>query len=165
MTEDGPRPVLVFAFGNPSRGDDALGPALLERLEAGPGAFPRLDVLTDFQLQIEHAMDLKGRELVLFVDADVSVAAPWGLAPVEREAEVGYTTHAMSPGAVLAVYRRIEGTPPPTFVLGIRGYRFELGEPISPEAEGNLDSAYRMVERLLLNPEPRCWRELAGGAA
>jgi Ni,Fe-hydrogenase maturation factor len=27
-------PLLVLAVGNPSRGDDALGPALAERLEA-----------------------------------------------------------------------------------------------------------------------------------
>ncbi len=26
-------PILVFAYGNPSRGDDALGPAMYELLE------------------------------------------------------------------------------------------------------------------------------------
>ena len=28
------RPLLLLAIGNPSRGDDALGPAFLERVEA-----------------------------------------------------------------------------------------------------------------------------------
>ena len=49
---------LVFAWGNPSRGDDALGPALVERLEAARPAHPEwgeLALLTDFQLQPEHA--------------------------------------------------------------------------------------------------------------
>ena len=32
--------------------------------------------------------------------------------------------------------------PPPTcWVLAVRGYAFELGEPLSPEAEGNLQAA------------------------
>jgi hydrogenase maturation protease len=61
---------LVLAVGNPSRGDDALGPALLERLrDAGVDAAGDVELLTDFQLQIEHALDLQGRQAVLFVDA------------------------------------------------------------------------------------------------
>ncbi|MGD2082536.1 MAG: hydrogenase maturation protease [Chromatiales bacterium] len=161
MAEAGQRPVLVFAYGNPSRGDDALGPALLERLDTGGGDLACVELLADFQLQIEHAMDLKDRDLVLFVDADVAAAPPFELRPVEPEAGVGYATHAMSPGALLAVYRRIEGPPPPAFVLGIRGYAFELGSPLSPGAEQNLSSACALLERLLASPEPGYWRESA----
>ncbi len=28
-----PAPVLILTYGNPSRGDDALGPAMFDRLE------------------------------------------------------------------------------------------------------------------------------------
>ena len=73
-----PAPLLVLGVGNPSRGDDALGPlfieraaeALKERVAAG-----ELELLTDFQLQIEHALDLEGRRRVVFVDA--SLLEPW----------------------------------------------------------------------------------------
>ena len=153
MAEGGSRPVLVFAWGNPSRGDDALGPALLERLEAEGDALPHVEFLTDFQLQIEHAVDLEGRDLVLFVDADLGAEPPFELRRVEPEADIGYTTHAMSPGALLAVYRRIEGEPPPAFVLAIRGYAFELGTPLSPDAEGNLEAAVTRMRRLLTTAE------------
>ena len=163
MSEEGARPVLVFAYGNPSRGDDALGPALLERLAARV-RIPDVELLTDFQLQVEHAMDLEGRELVLFVDADVSAAPPFELAAVEPEAEIGYTTHAMSPGALLAVYHRIAGEPPPAFVLGIRGYAFELGTPLSPQAQQNLDAAHELVHKLLASPDPQRWHETAAGS-
>ena len=61
------RPILIFGYGNPSRGDDAIGPLLIERLEILN--LPDVDLLTDFQLQVEHALDLRGRERVLFVDA------------------------------------------------------------------------------------------------
>jgi hydrogenase maturation protease len=153
MAEGGSRPVLVFAWGNPSRGDDALGPALLERLQAEGEALSHVEFLTDYQLQIEHAVDLEGRDLVLFVDADLGAEAPFELRRVEPEAEIGYTTHAMSPGALLAVYRRIEGEPPPAYELGIRGYAFELGTPLSPGAERNLEAALARIRQLLTTPE------------
>ncbi len=60
-------PVLVLAWGNPSRGDDAIGPAFAQAVEAW--CLPGVEVLTDFQLQIEHSLDLSGRRCVLFVDA------------------------------------------------------------------------------------------------
>ena len=51
-------PILIFTYGNPSRGDDALGPAmfdLLEKHKRETGELDRVELLTDFQLQIEHA--------------------------------------------------------------------------------------------------------------
>lgn len=63
-------PLLVLAVGNPSRGDDALGPMLLEALRAeGVEGNGQVELLGDFQLQIEHVIDLRGRRAVLFVDA------------------------------------------------------------------------------------------------
>jgi len=140
-------PVLVFACGNPSRGDDALGPAFVERVAAllsdavGAG---ELELLTDFQLQAEHALDLVGREAVVFVDASVSCAAPYAWVAVQPSREVGYTTHVMSPAAVLATYVLVHGSdPPPAHVLAIRGEAFELGAPLSAGATANLDAAIR----------------------
>jgi hydrogenase maturation protease len=138
-------PVLVFACGNPSRGDDALGPAFVERVAAlladavGAG---ELELLTDFQLQAEHALDLVCRESVVFVDASVSCAAPFAWVAVQPAREVGYTTHVMSPAAVLATYVLVHGSePPPAHVLAIRGEAFELGEGLSAAAAAHLDAA------------------------
>ena len=79
-------PLLVLAWGNPSRGDDALGPLLAERLLAHAGApslVGRVEVLTDFQLQVEHALDLVGRERILFVDAALDLAEPFTVRPLQ----------------------------------------------------------------------------------
>lgn len=151
MTER-PAPVLVFTWGNPSRGDDALGPLLHDRLleKQAAGRLPGVDLLTDFQLQIEHALDLRQRDCVVFVDASVSVPAPFGFRPLQAEEDVGYTTHAMSPGAVLSVFSRVEQRPPPTaFLLSIRGYEFGLGLPLSAAARGHLDAACVFLEQWL----------------
>ena len=97
--------LLIFGYGNPSRGDDALGPLLLERLQAEPS--PGVEYLTDFQLQVEHALDLEGPDLVLFIDAHLSCKAPFEFAQLQAESDRSYTTHAMSPAAVLQVYQDI----------------------------------------------------------
>ena len=136
--------VLILACGNPSRGDDALGPLLIERLGALPEPVPglTLDLLTDFQLQIEHALDLVGRDLVVFVDAALTGPEPFDFTPVAADSGASFTTHAMSPGAVLRVFGQVARVEPPDcWLLAIRGYRFELGEGLSARAQANLDAA------------------------
>ena len=67
--------VVVFAVGNPSRGDDALGPLLMDWL--AEQARPDVQLVSDFQLQIEHALDLEGHSLALFIDAGTGTPAPF----------------------------------------------------------------------------------------
>jgi len=78
-------PLLVFGWGNPSRGDDALGPLLVEQLAGwAQKSSGRMECLTDFQLQVEHALDLVGRERVLFVDAALGLQTPFEVSPPTR---------------------------------------------------------------------------------
>jgi hydrogenase maturation protease len=141
-------PVLVLAVGNPSRGDDALGPLLAERLVAA--MLPGVEVIIDFQLQVEHALDLVGRELVIFVDAGTSIPPPFVLEAVEPAAEFLHTSHALSPPAVLATYLRVQGeAPPPSLLLCVRGESFELGEPLSAPAARHLEAAWAELARRL----------------
>lgn len=131
---------MILAWGNPSRGDDALGPALIERLSAVSdlGA----DLVEDFQLQIEHCLDLAGRARVCFVDAAASGAAPFSFDAAMPSPDCSITTHGLTPGALLHVYRQVIGAePPPSRVLAIRGYGFDLGTGMSDAARANLDAA------------------------
>lgn len=133
-------PILVFGWGNPSRGDDALGPLFVERIEAL--GLPGVACLTDFQLQIEHALDLVGRKRVLFIDASTVADEPFSLGRLEPARDASITTHAMTPQAVMQVYAEIQGEPPPPcWLLAIRGERFELGEPLSDAATSRLEDA------------------------
>lgn len=154
--------VLVFAWGNPSRGDDALGPRLIERLAASQGgaAGSGPELLTDFQLQIEHALDLVDRDLVVFADAAASGPEPFGFGPVTPGPALSVSTHALSPGALLGVFRRVLGHKEPAcYVLGIRGYAFDLGSDLSPQASANLDAALAFLEDWL----PRALQDARGG--
>ena len=141
-----PAPLLVLGVGNPSRGDDALGSLFIDRVaealqsEVRAG---RVELLTDYQLQIEHALDLVGRQRVVFVDASVRAEAPYHYARVLPDRDESFSTHAMSPAAVLDTHRTVVGEPPSAWLLAIRGESFELGDGLSPAAAVNLEAALR----------------------
>lgn len=140
-------PLLVLGVGNPSRGDDALGPLFVERAEQALADEVRsgaVELITDYQLQIEHALDLTGRQRVLFVDASVTAAPPFELSRIAPRRDRSLSTHALSPEAVLETYRALSGEPPEAWVLAMRGERFELGEGLSERASAHLDAALDM---------------------
>ena len=152
------QPSLIFTWGNPSRGDDAIGPRIYEMLQAAD--LSGVDLLTDFQLQIEHAIDLENRDRILFIDASTSAEAPFELVQLKPEKDHSYTTHAMTPASLLSVYSQVnKQSAPPSFMLSIRGYSFGLGLPLSDEAENNLEKAYEFIINLLGLPDSRAWLE------
>ena len=143
-----PAPILVFAYGNPSRGDDALGPVMYDLLHDNLPV--EVELLTDFQLQVEHSMDLDQREAVLFIDASMSAAAPFHFYQLHAERDNSFTSHAMSPTSLLDAYQKVnKRQAPPAFMLEVRGYEFELGQPLSSQAEDNLRAAYAFLDDLL----------------
>lgn len=139
-------PILIFAIGNESRGDDALAPMLLRRLQSI--CFAQAELIEDYQLQIEHVTDMVGRSSVLFVDADVSCNAPFHFSEITAAHDNSYTSHSMTPSALLHAYRQVYETDAPSaFMLRIRGYDFELGNPLSAMAAINLDAALEFMRR------------------
>jgi hydrogenase maturation protease len=151
------KPILIFGYGNLSRGDDALGPLLLDYIE-NQCDLTEIELLTDFQLQIEHALDLEQRSLVLFVDASVACINSFEFSQLSAARDKSYTTHAMSPAAVLAVYVSIkEQAQPPCFLMSIKAESMELGEGLSKAAENNLQQACLFVKQLLLQPDLNNW--------
>lgn len=154
-------PVVVFAIGNPSRGDDAIGPVLIERLAAwleSEGLAGQFELIEDFQLQIEHALDLQGRELALFIDAGAQTPAPYTFERIAPAAGIAHTTHELPPEAVLQVYCQTEGTaPPPAFVLCVCGESFELGEALSEGAAACVEASLDLLQSLCREPDLPAW--------
>lgn len=145
---------LVFGVGNPSRGDDALGPLFIERLDAWLAAAGDLPValasLTDFQWQIEHALDLIDVDVVVFVDASVRAEPPFELGPLAAKFDATHSTHALSPACLLAVAERLGQTVPEAWLLTIPGRAFELGAPPSPASRSCLDAAFEHLRSSLI---------------
>ncbi len=136
--------LLLFGYGNPGRGDDALGPGLIERIAKLQLA--DVECQHDMQLQVEHVTDLATCTQALFIDADLSCAEPFDFSVIAAAKDDSYTSHAMTPNALLYAYRQVYGQDaPPAFLLRIRGYDFGLDSPLSGKASDNLDAATRWL--------------------
>ncbi len=156
-------PILIFAIGNESRGDDAIAPLLLRRLAAWletENIAERFELLEDFQLQVEHATDMVGRELVLFIDAGLDTAAPYSFYRAKSDDSRTLFSHAITPEAVLSTYQQVyQQKPPPAFVLCIRGEQFELGELPTPDAEARMELAMGFLQELMREAEESSWED------
>jgi len=153
-------PILIFAIGNESRGDDALAPLLLRSLEGYAGMAGRVELIEDYQLQVEHVTDLLNRSAVLFIDADVSCIEPFHFSEIAAAKDSSYTSHVMTPFALLHTYRQVYGMDAPhAFLLRIRGYDFELGNPLSGKAAANLKVATKRVCECCADGSLQRWRQ------
>lgn len=132
---------LVLAWGNPGRRDDGLGPAFAAAI--GALALPQVEVESDYQLQVEDTAQLAACGRVLFVDADRCGSEPFRVRRIEPEAGgIGFTSHSVSPGRLLALGRDLFGAEPEAWLMGIRGYDFDgFGEGLSVAARINLEAA------------------------
>jgi hydrogenase maturation protease len=146
---------LVLAWGNRSRGDDALGPLALDALQAwaaspeAAGLGEQIAFLEEHQLQVENALDLAGRRAVLFIDASLRAEPPFAVREVEPRRDLSFTSHALSPEALLEACRMVGVEPPPATLLGIRGEQFELGGELSATAQTHLAAALTWAQAWL----------------
>jgi hydrogenase maturation protease len=147
MTGPAPR-ILVYGYGNPGRLDDGLGPALAEELAAE--GIPGVTVDSNYQLSVEDAAAAAAHDVAIFVDADVSGPEPFRFERLEPRREMSFSTHSVSPEAVLALAEDLLGGRAEGYVLGIRGYEFnEFGEGLSVKARANLGAAIGFLRRAL----------------
>lgn len=138
---------LVIGYGNPGRGDDGLGPALVEWLEEL--RIPGVRAVGAFQLQVEHAAELAASARAVFLDA--SVGGPLcELRPVEPVRSASFSTHSVSPGQVLGLARDVYGWEGDAFVLAMRGVVFdEFREGLSEAGEAALEAGFALLTPML----------------
>lgn len=145
----GGRRILLIGFGNPGRGDDGLGPALAERLEALHLA--GVTVESDYQLAVEHASLAAEHEMVIFVDAALDAEQPFYFRPLTAApSPPGFTSHGISPAEVLHLARACYGSSPAGYLLGIRAHDVEaFREGLTRGAEEDLVRALEHVRRFI----------------
>jgi len=152
--------ILIIGIGNPGRGDDGLGPALAARMAgAEPNANPESAVVElpgrtaaavwKYQLNIEDAHLVKDYEAIVFADASQGAGAAVRLEEIVPAASIAFTTHEMSPAAVLALCEDLYGRAPQGRLLSMPGFSWELGQGLSAGAIRNLESARERLDEFL----------------
>jgi len=147
------RPLLVYGIGNIGRQDDGLGPLLVDRL-AALGVPAGVTLESGYQLAPEDALLLSTHAAVVFVDATAAADArrPYALSVVEPASEVAFTTHVLSPGALLTLCRRLYGAAPAAFALALPARGFEVNAPLSDDAAAGLGRAVQDLHAALAAP-------------
>lgn len=148
--------ILIYAYGNPGRQDDGLGKALIELAEECVCAENLTHVTLDvnYQLQVEDITEIHGKDMVIFVDASLDESVvDYLITPVYADPQTTFSMHAVAPGYLLALYNSMYGNHPPTFLLHIRGYKWELNKAICPEARKNLNKAWCALKAIIQKPD------------
>lgn len=144
--------ILVLGYGNPGRQDDGLGPAVATAIDQL--GWPNVTAYDNYQLNIEDAMEVAAHDLVWFVDAAKTGAAPYAVSALAPVGSIEFTSHIMRPQTILAIAQQCYGKAPPAFLLGIRGYEFEFVETLTPGATENFDAALAMLMDSVRRSEP-----------
>ena len=95
---------------------------------------------------------------VLFVDADMSCAEPFHFSEIAAEHDHSYTGRAMT-RSLLHTYRQVWNRCASAFLLRIRGYDFELGNPLNDRAAANLEAATEWMRALCAEGDLQRWRQ------
>lgn len=153
--------ILVFAIGNPQRGDDGVASLVCSMIGQGDWK-----VIETMELMPELAGEFTLAGQVVFVDADYRGGFP-SLAPISPAAcHPGPMTHSLRPCDLVAIARRLYGFKGPAWLLRVPGAEFGLGCPLSETARTNAGLAARLLSGLLNGetpPEPPC-RDRCGAA-
>ena len=122
---------LVIGYGNDLRGDDAVGPQVVDKIAEMDLANVR--TITGFQLLPEMAAEAAEADSVVFVDAAVDLLQ----VSVERIVHMAPSaiTHIGSPHELISLSRAVYGSDPAAWFVKIPALQFELGAPLSELTE------------------------------
>jgi hydrogenase maturation protease len=132
--------LLIIGYGNPLRGDDAVGYLAAERLRSLlTGA--DVEILAVHQLTPELADPISRAAHVIFLDA----AATGEPGAIQRRSIIpapgpGGFTHHSTPGALLAASAALFDSLPEATLYSIPGQSFEFGEELTAPVRQALET-------------------------
>ncbi|MCU0770389.1 MAG: hydrogenase maturation protease [Verrucomicrobia bacterium] len=159
-TDPAAAPALVIGYGSTLRGDDGVGPAAAECLEAR--RLTGVQTIACHQLTPELADPISRARLVVFIDASTDLADPVvRVSRVFPEAAHQVMVHTASPGGLLHLARSVFNACPPAWVVEIPVAEMGIGEHLSPLAQAGVEQAVVKVLELL-KPEEGLYSTGAG---
>ena len=138
---------FVVGYGNDLRSDDGAGRWVADEIEARE--LPGVAVRSISQLTPELALQIAGRDVVVFVDADVDVTE-LTVRPVEAKTTGAQTmTHHGDPATLLAMVSAVGEPPRRAYVVSIPATNLEMGLTMTDATRAAADEAVALVVQLL----------------
>lgn len=150
MKSSDPKSIMIIGIGNDSRQDDGLGWSLLNMIEEE--FQDRFELIYKYQLNIEDADLIKEAEQVLFVDAcrddclqgcEIVECVPNGT--------ITFTTHALSPAAILALCQQVYNKSPKAYILKLQGFEWELKTGLTKQGYASLVNGFGLFKKFIGN--------------
>jgi hydrogenase maturation protease len=125
---------LVIGYGNPLRGDDAVGQIVARALLEWQ--LPNVKVLALHQLAPELADDLAKVDTVYFIDAcmNVSLEHP-RVTKIQPSHSTVNVSHFSTPQDLLALTKQLYNCEPRAYLIEMPAESFELIEKLSAKAQ------------------------------
>lgn len=143
-------PALVVGLGNPDRGDDGVGPAVVAQLR--DRVPDRVHVTTRAGDLLAMLGEWNGLDVLFCIDAAASMGMPGRVhrfdvssEPLPRDFSAPASSHALGLADTLAMGRVLDLLPPTVIVFAIEGENFETGAPLSKAVASVIGATANMV--------------------
>ena len=146
QTTNQPAGFLVIGYGNTLRGDDGVGPRVVEAIEKLN--LPGVRTLVCQQLSPEYADPVSRAHTVVFVDAAVDAPREVQLRKLEPGETSQLMAHAADPRTLLALARDVFGHAPRAWWLTIPAVKLDFSETLTPEAQRGFAEAVQEIQEL-----------------
>jgi hydrogenase maturation protease len=138
---------LIIGYGNPMRGDDAIGCHAARALEQHFWNDPDVEVIAAQQLTPEMVDDILQRDFVLFLDASFGESPGTIMrTTVSPEPGPGSLTHHLNPSSLLTAAEQLYGDAPFAMSITMAGWSFELGRQMSQIATRRMPDFIRLAK-------------------
>jgi Ni,Fe-hydrogenase maturation factor len=108
---------------------------------------------SNYQLNIEDAAEITGKDIVIFVDASLEEIDDFVLDEITPDAKVEFSMHAVSASYVVHLCKEIYPECPAAWLLHLKGYEWEFREGLTEQALDNCQKAFEYLKPILLNPQ------------
>lgn len=141
--------VLIIGYGNTLRGDDGVGPRVVEAV--GNLRLPGVRTLICALLTPELADPISRAETVIFVDAAVDAPKEVQWRKLEPNATSQLMAHAADPRTMLALARDVFGRAPEAWWLTIPADDLGFREEFSPRVQLGFVEAVKKIQGFCLS--------------
>lgn len=140
---------LVIGIGNPLRGDDGVGWAVIEALADGAEAC-EVTAGAQHQLLPELIDTIHDATAVIFVDATVEgELGAISVTSIQPASDGPASSHQLQPAVLLALGVELYGRMPPATLITIAGQEFGYEEKLSPPVQQSVAKALRQVYKVI----------------
>jgi hydrogenase maturation protease len=154
FSSDASAAFVVIGYGNPDKGDDAIGQKVVAQLQELKT--PNLEAYSVNQLTPELSSKLARASVAIFVDAcklkntDTVQVKPLDACGTETTGSAlpGFG-HSCSPCSLLALTQSVYGHFPKAWWVEVPANDFTAGQPLSDLAEQGVDQALRTIASLM----------------